>query len=428
MTEENNNSEFDTTTTEASILDSATTAPPVIEKQITIGQYLKQRREEKGLSLKVISQQTKIHIGLLENLEADSYDKLPSKTYVRGFVKSTTKILNLDQDHALKLLDIAYESRTPSTPISAATTKEMKTETARNTLSAIAETPLETVRSMTMSSTAFIAKSVIFLGIVILIGFNVKSFFEKSNNETESKLPEVISTLDRKKIVPQKIEPKPAVVETKKEDPIQVNIIQDKTPKVDVTVNNIKLQTISLGEKQLAEVSLPQEKYNEYLPAKYRVQPTPGVETLFLNAVDGDAWLTYKVDDKEIKKFVLRQGRTLFLSGSLIRLFVGNTRSLKAFHNNKAVDLSVNSKTGVKNIVLPEEMKTKYIAPLFVYLEDGSAMTSDEYLKSNDPRKLRPIPVVPAKKPTQQPNTPASEAATAPAPTAQETTPTTSNP
>jgi cytoskeleton protein RodZ len=422
MTEENNNSDIDTVTAETNLLDSVASTPPVIEKQITIGQYLKQRREEKGLSLKVISQQTKIHIGLLENLEADSYDKLPSKTYVRGFVKSTTKILNLDQDHALKLLDTAYESRTPSTPISAATTKEMKTETARNTLSAMAETPLETVRSMTMSSTAFIAKSVIFLGIIILVAFNVKSFFEKSNNETESRLPEVISTLDRKKAAPKKIVPKPAVVEPKVEDPIQVNIIQDKTPKVDVTVNNIKLQTISLGDKQLAEISLPQEKYNEYLPAKYRVQPTPGVETLFLNAVEGDAWLTYKVDDKEIKKFVLRQGRTLFLSGSLIRLFVGNTRSLKAFHNNKAVDLSVNSKTGVKNIVLPEEMKTKYIAPLFVYLEDGSAMTSDEYLKSNDPRKLRPIPVIPAKKPTP-PNTPTSDAATTPAPAAQPATP-----
>lgn len=420
MTEDNNNSPIEPTNDELNMTEPVLVSEPIVEKQITIGQYLKLRREEKGLSLKVISQQTKIHIGLLENLEADSYEKLPSKTYVRGFVKSTTKILHLDQEHALKLLDIAYETRTPSTPISASTTKEMKTETARNTLSSMAETPLETVRSMTMSSTAFIAKSVIFLGIVILVAFNVKSFFEKSNNDAEIKLPEVISTLDRKKSAPQKIEPKPQVIDVKKEDPIQVNIIQDKTPKVDVTVNNIKLQTISLGEKQFAEVTLPQEKYEEYLPAKYRVQPTPGVETLFLNAVDGDAWLTYKVDDKEIKKFILRQGRTLFLRGSLIRLFVGNTRSLKAFHNNKAVDLSVNSKTGVKNIVLPEEMKTKYIAPLFVYLEDSSAMTSDEYLKSNDPRKTVPTPVVPAKRPPAPATTPAnaSEPAAVAAPVA----------
>lgn len=389
-----------TTTTEMSISEPIIQPAPVIENQITLGQYLKQRREEKGLSLKVISQQTKIHIGLLENLEADCYHKLPSKTYVRGFVKSTTKILNLNQEHALNLLDTAYEARTPSnSTLSASTNKEMKTETARNTLSSMTETPLETVRSMTMSSTAFIAKSVIFLGIVIVVFFNVKSFFEKSNNEIDTKLPEVITTLDRKIPETKKIEPKAIVAESKSEEPIQVNLIQDKAPKVDVTVNNIKLQTISLGEKQFEEVTLSKEKYDEFLPAKYRVQPTPGTETLFLNAVDGDVWLTYKVDDKEIKKFVLRQGRTLFLRGSLIRLFVGNTRSIKAFHNNKAIDLNINTKTGVKNIVLPEDMKTKYIAPLFVYLEDGSATTSDEYLKSNQSKKPIPTPVIPNKKP-----------------------------
>lgn len=405
MTEDNHSPENETPLENETI--SSETAP-IPEVTITLGQLIKQKREEKGLSLKVISQQTKIHIGLLESLEADHYEKLPSKTYVRGFIKSTAKILGMDQAQALLLLDKAYETRLPQNVTSLATQKEMKTEAARNTLSSISETPFETVRSMTLSSSAVVAKTVIFIGVFILIAFNVKNFMEKSGSEIESKLPEVISTLDRKKTAPVKILPKPIPVEAKVEAPIEVNLIQDKNPKVDVTVNDVKLQTISLGDKQFVNEEMSKEKMDELFPEKYRVQPTKGTETIFLNATEGDSWLTYKVDDKDIKKFVLRQGRTLFLRGSLIRLFIGNTKTLKVFYNNKAVNLSANAKSGIKHIVLPEELKTKYMAPLFVFLEDGSAVTSDEYLKSNDPRKQIATPAVPSK---------STKVAPAPAPT-----------
>lgn len=96
MTENNN----DTPTEDNSTPVEITTFSQPIDESLTIGRLIKIKREEKNLSLKVISQQTKIHIGLLENLEADQFDKLPSKTYVRGFIKSTSKILNMDQELA----------------------------------------------------------------------------------------------------------------------------------------------------------------------------------------------------------------------------------------------------------------------------------------------------------------------------------------
>ena len=391
MTEENNNTETENTP-ETHVNEET---PSTLNTSMTIGQLIKSKREEKGLSLKVISQQTKIHIGLLESLEADQFEKLPSKAYVRGFVKSTTKILGLNQELALQLLDVAYVKSEPQIQ-HAAPNMEMKAETARNTLSAITTTPLETVKSVTASSTVFLAKSAVVILIVGIIGFNVKNFFEKSSEESEMKLPEVLSTLHKKKAPAPKPVAKVEPTEVKKEEPIQVNLIQDKNPKpADVTVNDINLQTISIGEKQFAEEKMEKEVYDELLPAKYRIQPVKGTETVFINASEGDSWLTYKVDDKEIKKFVLRQGRTLFLRGSLIRLFIGNTRSLKVFYNNKPVNLTAGAKGGVKNVVLPEELKTKYMAPLFVFQDDGTVVTSDEFLKSNQ-RKTQTPPPAPA--------------------------------
>ena len=393
MTEENNTPENEINTTPVQ------ETPVHVEPKLTIGQLIKKSREDKGLSLKVISQQTKIHIGLLESLEADEFEKLPSKAYVRGFVKSTSKILGINQEMALELLDAAYIKIAPQIH-HPAPNQEMKTEAARNTLSAITTTPLETVKSVTASSTVFLAKSAVVILIVGIVGFNVKNFLEKSSEESEVKLPEVLSTLHKKKAPAPKPVAKVEPVEPKKEEPIQVNLIQDKNPKpADVTVNDINLSTISIAEKQFAEEKMEKEQYDELLPAKYRIQPTKGQETVFINASEGDSWLTYKVDDKEIKKFVLRQGRTLFLRGSLIRLFVGNTRSLKVFYNNKPVNLTAGAKGGVKNIVLPEEMKTKYMAPLFVFQDDGSVLTSDEYLKVNQKKTPTPPPAPAAEAP-----------------------------
>lgn len=376
MTEENNNTENN--------IELQNLAEPAQSEDVNlnIGDLIRNKREEKGLSLKVISQQTKIHIGLLESLEANQFEKLPSKAYVRGFVKSTCKILGIEQELALHLLDVAYEKSESKikTPVQ---NQEIKAEAARNTLTTMSETPLETVKSVTASSAVFLTKAAVVVLIVGIVGFNVKNFMEKSSDETETKLPEVLSTLHKKTAPAPRPVVKPEPVVEKPEEPIQVNLIQDKNQKVDVTVNDINLSTISLGEKQFAEEKMDQEKIDELLPAKYRVQPVKGMETIFINASKGDSWLTYKVDDKDIKKFVLRQGRTLFLRGGVIRLFIGNTKSLSVFYNNKPVNISVGTKTGVKNIVLPEELKTKYMAPLFVFQDDGTVMTSDEYLKSN---------------------------------------------
>ncbi|MBY0412777.1 MAG: helix-turn-helix domain-containing protein [Bdellovibrionales bacterium] len=409
MTEENDtlnekNQNVETFASEPFLNEEPTPVP-----QLSLGQMIKQKREEKGLSLKVISHQTKIHIGLLEYLEADQFEKLPSKAYVRGFIKSTSKILGLNYEMCLGLLDLAYAKNAPKLT-TVLPNQEMKTEQARNTLTSMVSTPLDTVKSVTASSGLFILKGIVLIVIVAVAGINIKNYVQRASDDSEVKLPEVLTTLHRKKILAPKPVPKPVETEPAKEEPIEINIIQDKNQKSAVTVKDINLQTISLGEKQFAEdTSITEAEKDELLPAKYRIQPTKGMETVFINATEGDSWLTYKVDDKEIKKYVLRQGRTLFLRGTVVRLFLGNTRSLKVFYNNKLLNLAINNKSGVKNLVFPEELKTKYMAPLFVFQDDGTVLTSDDFLTANSGKEklpgttpstpvVAPVKPVPAKK------------------------------
>ena len=403
MTEETNDTTQNITETEIEILVAEQiSAIEVIEPLYvapSIGELLRSKREEKGLNLKTISQQTKIHMGLLEHLENNDLAKLPSKTYVRGFVKSAAKILGINQTIALEALEATYnrEVKTEKKPVPS---YEMRNETARNTLSSMVATPLETVRSVTAFSTTFLAKAVVAIIVFGVIGFNVKNLFDRSVEE-HLKLPQVFTTIHQKmkstpKVAAPKIIAKSAEAELLINAPIKVNIIQDKkdlNQKAELTINDVSLKNISLGEKQFTEdETLSAEKLETIFPSRYKVKLVKGFENVFINAVDGDSWITYKLDDKEIKKYVLRQGRSVFLHGEKIRLFVGNTKSIKIFYNNKPIIL--NAKTAVKNLVFPEEMKTKFMSPLFVFQKDGTVVTSEDYIKSNK-KGLPPIaPVV----------------------------------
>lgn len=76
----------------------------------TIGEILKQAREEQKLSLEEIVLLTKVRLKYLAAIEADHFDILPSPVQIKGFVRSYARALNLDPAPLLSrlrsLLDI----------------------------------------------------------------------------------------------------------------------------------------------------------------------------------------------------------------------------------------------------------------------------------------------------------------------------------
>lgn len=371
-------------------------------KNISIGQLIKNKREEKNLTIKVISQQTKIHIGLLEHLENDELEKLPSKTYVRGFVKSTAKILGINQNEALAVLENSYLQKGPQkeTKIYHAPPPE---NSLGNNYTPNSPFSMENIKSVAISYGSSILKIGAVAVLVVVLGINLKNYVKNSNGDSKLKLPVVLTTIHQKtKPAPKPVQPKVEPKTVAEPTPIQVNLIRenkkDVVEKTEITVKDVKLKPVSNTEKQFSTTTtLTKEQFDEYLPARFRFNVAKGVESVFINAVDGDSWITYKVDDKEIKKYVLRQGRTVFMRGANIRLFVGNTKNVKVFYNNQFIDLG--TKTVMKNLVFPEDLKAKFMNPLFVFQKDGTVLTSDEYVKLNhtEPKPTETIPATKAK-------------------------------
>src|SRR5499426_3700514 len=75
----------------------------------TLGQQLKQSREEKGISLQEIAESTHISIRFLQAIENDSYDVLPGGVFNRAFVRKFAKQVGFDEEEAVKLYEEQLE-------------------------------------------------------------------------------------------------------------------------------------------------------------------------------------------------------------------------------------------------------------------------------------------------------------------------------
>ena len=67
----------------------------------SLGHYLKKEREKKNISLRDVSRNTRVREHLLEAIEADRYDLLPSPTFVKGFLQSYAKYVGLDPNEVV---------------------------------------------------------------------------------------------------------------------------------------------------------------------------------------------------------------------------------------------------------------------------------------------------------------------------------------
>lgn len=367
----------------------------------TLGAYFKTERNKKGVSLKNISQNTKISHTNLEFLENDNYAKLPNKTYVYGYVKSYAKTLGLDQNHCLELARKHYDSDK----------NEVVLDSHKN--------------SIQEPSSQFNAKFLVFLLVFIALSAAV-FLFSRGNKDKEvvttpkpvtpaikvvtSQTPlktealtetenESEATADEKIEEPlQTNETKPDVVKTiKKEEPIKIEpkkkeaaIVEKVEPKKEEPkkVETTKVDKKEEPQKEIdftpiasnlytIDSSKSQSDIDAIIPARFKNAIISGYQNVFITASNGNTWLTYKSDDKPIKKFVLKEGRNLLIRGKEIRLFLGNINAIDVFLNNKP--LSLKSSSGVKSLVFPQENGKKYKLPLFIYKKDGTVETSDQY-------------------------------------------------
>src|SRR5262249_9576185 len=91
----------------------------------TLGSYLREQRERRGLNAAELSRVTRIPLASLEAIENDRFDELPGEVFVRGFLKAYAQAVSLVPAEVLARYTssrrVAYVTPLPvQTPLQAA--------------------------------------------------------------------------------------------------------------------------------------------------------------------------------------------------------------------------------------------------------------------------------------------------------------------
>ncbi len=78
------------------------------------GSKLREARERSGVPLREIAAELHLDVSMLEALEAEDLSKLPSASFVKGYLRSYARLLDLSADELVEAYDSAHGETSPS--------------------------------------------------------------------------------------------------------------------------------------------------------------------------------------------------------------------------------------------------------------------------------------------------------------------------
>ena len=84
-----------------------------------IGNILRNARVVKGMSIDDVSRQLRLSAAQIEAIEREDFEKLPGRTFLRGFIRNYANLLQLDSSSLLKMLPVSVRvlSTQKNTPL-----------------------------------------------------------------------------------------------------------------------------------------------------------------------------------------------------------------------------------------------------------------------------------------------------------------------
>jgi len=278
----------------------------------TIGNLLRDEREKQGLSYAHVSEITMVRQPVLEAMENESWDKLPSPVFISGFVRSYARTLGLDEEKVMAL----YQE---TGPVKISSPKPLS----------------EPAKS----------KKVSFIMLVFLL-LAMSSFYflwkGHSIREDPVVIPKKLSTVE---IEPKKLE---------KMQESHNNTMIEPPSKLDQTDSDIEIIDDSDLIKKAPEVLEEDNK-----PIKYTT-PVESTEIiapeLILKAIiREETWVKIFIDDKDPREYIFQPGRRFqWTAKKGFELMIGNAAGIDLVLNGEEVEKPTTSGR-VVHVTIPED-------------------------------------------------------------------------
>ena len=341
------------------------------------GEYLRAERERRNISIEQIASATKINIKLLHALEADSYDSLPAKPFVRGFVTNYARYIGLDPQEVLSRFETFLDENTG-----------LKFKRPADAPHIFVDRDGSSENSKTILA--------IIMGLFLVVGFVVVVVLKPSikhgkHANKQAKLsqisneemyvvplpPNADNTIEAKKSEPVKTETKPnPAVELKPEAKSKPEPKQEPKPEHKAETKSEKKDktTEKKSEKPAEEDSDSEDTANADQVAK--PQPTPSsaavkppsipaseVKHRLVVRAKEDSWIKYQSDDRSQMGYILRKDKVIYVKARQnIRFMTGNPKGIEFSYNNGPFQTF---KDTTRSLVLPKEAEAEFQGKLF---------------------------------------------------------------
>ncbi len=278
----------------------------------TIGNLLRDEREKQGLSYAQVSEITKVRQPVLEAMENESWDKLPSPVFVSGFVRSYARTLGLDEKKVMAL----YQK---TGPVKISPPKPLSEPAKSKKASFI----MLVFLLLAMSSFYFLWK-----------GYSIR--------EDPVVIPKKLSSVE---IEPKKLE---RIQESHNNPMIEPPSKQDRTdPGIEIIDDSdlIKKTTDVLEED------------NKPIKHTTPVEPTEIIapELILKAIIREETWVKIFIDDKDPREYIFQPGRRFqWTAEKGFELMIGNAAGIDLVLNGEEVEKPTTSGK-VVHLTIPED-------------------------------------------------------------------------
>jgi cytoskeletal protein RodZ len=365
-----------------------------------LGEYLKEKRVEKNYTLEKLSQKTKISVNILKALETNDFEHLPSAAYIKGFVTSYVKVLGIPLDDAIPKMESTYLSVLGKTFPALNHTRLMSSNIGTNLKDLPAEateSPHEVIKngeSIIESTKTFLPLFIFGIIVVLFIGGYklISSVVENEVSDQKAKNlgPKIESSSAL--VNPPKIQSHSQSGQSSKNTSTNneqsgnsgsnsANAEDQKSDTKTEFQRNFPSLEFKKVKGQLFSIKneAPENQDDQILPKQIKDSMNSDLQNIYIKAVDGNTWLSYKIDNSPIESVIINKGSDLLIQGSEIRIFLGNVNVTRIFYNNSLIETP--TKNGVKSLIFPETSNSKFQMPLFPKAKDDILYTAEDYIK-----------------------------------------------
>ena len=146
-----------------------------------VSKFLSKEREKQGISLSDISKTTKISLSTLRAIEAGDRSSLPAEVYLKGFIFSYAKCLNLDINRVLELFNKDLEEKESEDSVSGVKQSDKKNKSEEVTFKDISSNILKYKLDSPIVKTFIVISTVVLIVAFFFVNQMIDKYTKEAN-------------------------------------------------------------------------------------------------------------------------------------------------------------------------------------------------------------------------------------------------------